>query len=451
MSDRAPTLRRQLLTAAGGTLGVRIAAILASMAAAIVLARALGPAAFGTYAYVFAISSLLAAPAQLGIPALVTRETARSHALGAWPEMRGLWRWANRSILSMSVALGACGLLYVILDREDGEPQRAWTFAAGFLLVPLIALSSARGAALAGLRFVARGQFPDGVMRPLLLVLFVGAAWLSGGNVSAPSAMGWHVLAAAISLVAGTVMLIRTRPRALPAAVAETSRVSEWWRAALPLAMITGLQALNEQTGLVVVGYYRPDEEAALYKVATSAAALTMLGMQVTALVAAPHIPRLHALGDRPRLQRLLALGALAGVGMTVPAILLLSIGGRPVITAVFGADYVGALPPLLILCVAQAANAAFGLNAVLLAMTGMEREAVRWLALAGGANVLFSLALVPRLGAAGSAYAQLASMLLWNIAFWAMARTKLDLDTSIAAAVPEVAQTLHLMGRRRS
>lgn len=438
MSDSAPSLRRQLLTSTGWTLGVRVAAILASMAAAIVLARALGPRQFGTYSYVFAISSLLAAPAQLGIPALVTRETARSHALGAWPEMKGLWHWANRSILAMSVVLAACGLLYVVLARGGGDTQRAWTLAAGFLLVPLIALSSARGAALSGLRFVARGQFPDGVMRPLLLVGFVGAAWAVGGSVSAPAAMGWHVLAAAISLLAGTALLLRMRPGAVPAAAADTGRAPEWWRAALPLAMITGLQALNEQVGLVVLGYYRPDEEAGLYKVATSAAALTLLGLQATALVVAPHIARLHALGDRVRLQRLMALGAWAGVAMTVPVILVLSVAGRQVIAALFGAVYVDSLQPLLILCVAQGVNAAFGLNAVLLAMTGMERDAVRWLALAGGANVLFCVALVPGMGAAGSAYAQLASMLVWNIAFWSLARTKLGLDTSVAAVVSE-------------
>ena len=436
MSNKAPSLSRQLLTSAGCTLGVRVAAILASMAAAIVLARAMGPGAFGTYAYVFAISSLLAAPAQLGIPALVTRETARSHALEAWPEMKGLWRWAYRSILAMSMTLAACGLLYVVLDRGEGDAQRAWTLAAGFLLVPLIALSSARGAALSGLRFVARGQFPDGVMRPLLLILFVGTAWMLGGSISAPSAMAWHVLAAAISLVAGTVMLLKMRPDALPAAVADTARAAEWWRAALPLALVTGLQALNEQVGLVVLGYYRPDEEAGLYKVATSAAALTLLGMQATALVAAPHIARLHALGERDRLQRLLALGALAGVAMTVPVVLVLSFGGRLVITALFGGAYVGALQPLLILCAAQAVNAAFGLNAVLLAMTGMERDAVSWLALAAGGNVVLCVVLVPGMGAAGSAYAQFASMLVWNIAFWAMARTRLGLDTSIAAVL---------------
>src|SRR5690606_22963194 len=130
----------------------RVVALGSTMATSVVLARALGPSAFGTYAYVFAIVTLLALPSQVGIPTLLVRETAKAQAEEAWPRLKGLWAWATRTIVLTSAGLAIVAGVVVVLRGDRMGHDLRWTLVAGLILVPLIALGNARGAALNGLR-----------------------------------------------------------------------------------------------------------------------------------------------------------------------------------------------------------------------------------------------------------------------------------------------------------
>ena len=178
---------------------LRIVALASTTATSVVLARALGPSAYGNYAYVFAIVTLLALPSQVGIPTLLVRETAKAQAQEDWPRLKGLWSWATRVILVMSLVIAAVAAIFVIWRGAPTDVDLRWTLAVGLLLVPLIALGNARGAALRGLRKIVSGQLPETVLRPVMLVVFIGGAWWFNGRMSAHAAMGWHVLAAALA------------------------------------------------------------------------------------------------------------------------------------------------------------------------------------------------------------------------------------------------------------
>lgn len=429
-------LRAQLLSAARGSVALRIVALGATMATSVVLARALGPTAYGTYAYVFAIITLLALPSQVGIPTLLVRETAKAQAHEAWPRMKGLWAWATRTILVTSVAIAVIAAIVVAWRGDRIGSELRWTLAAGILLVPLIALGNARGAALRGLRLIVRGQLPETVLRPLMLVSFVGLAWWLGGQVSAPAAMVWHALAAAVAFAIGGAILWHARPGTLATVKADTSPAHEWWHAALPLALISGLQVAGNQSGVILLGLFRPQAEVGLYKVAASAATLALFGLQTANLVIAPHIARLHALGEHDRLQRLACVGALASGALTLPVFLVFVFGGRWLIGLLYGAAYVDAYGPLLILGAGQMVNALFGSVGLLLNMTGYERDAARWLAVAAASNVVLGVVLVPGLGMTGAAIASVFSLLVWNLAFWRIAIRKVGVDGSVLAAL---------------
>lgn len=421
-----------MLRAARGSVLLRIVALGATMTTSVVLARALGPVAYGTYAYVFAIVTLLALPSQVGIPILLIRETAKAQAHEDWPRLKGLWVWAIRTIILTSLALGFVTAVAIVLCGNRIDADLRWTLVAGMALVPLIALGNACGAALNGLRLVVRGQLPDSVIRPLLLVSFVGIAWVVGGQMSAPATMLWHALAAAIAFVVGGLILWCARPQGLATVAADTTHSRNWWRAALPLALITGLQVMGSESGMILLGIFRREADVGEYKVAISAAALALFGLQTVNLVIAPHIARVHALGDRPKLQRLASVGALASVALTLPVFLLFVAAGQWIIKFLYGSAYVGAYGPLLILAVGQMVNAFFGLNAGLMSMTGHERDAARWLTISAGSAIVIGLLLIPVLGMMGAALAYAISMAVWNIAFWWVVMKKVGIDSSL-------------------
>src|SRR5690606_8621216 len=111
---------------------------------AVLLARMLGPGHYGVYSFSLAIVTLCGIPAQVGIPQITLRETAKTHARLDWSLMAGLWRWSNKivAILSVITIFLAFALLFVIGDSANVERQS--TFLLSLLLIPLIGLANVR-------------------------------------------------------------------------------------------------------------------------------------------------------------------------------------------------------------------------------------------------------------------------------------------------------------------
>ncbi|HEY0973777.1 MAG TPA: oligosaccharide flippase family protein [Solimonas sp.] len=428
------SLRSQLLRAVRGSVLVRVGALGTSLLSSVALARALGADAYGVYAFVFAVVTVLALPSQVGIPTLVVRETAKNQAKAAWSELRGLWRWAFRAIFSTSLLVAGIASLVIFLLGDRVDVALRSTLLAGLVLVPLVALGNARGAALRGLRHIVAGQLPESVLRPGFQVLLVVACWGLWSRLSAPQAMWLHALAAALAFAIGAMMLWKHTPDAAQGATPDSTGARLWWRAALPLALIGGLQVVGNQSGVLLLGLFHAGPDVGLYKVAASAATLAAFGLQTANMILGPYVARLHATGDTAGLQKLASAGALCSGALTVPVFLVFLIGGDRIVSLLYGAEYVGARLPLMLLAAAQMVNALFGSVGLLLNMTGLERDAARWLSLSAIAQLLLGLALVPPFGMAGAAIATLVSTTLWNFAFWMTARRKLGVDGSVFA-----------------
>jgi O-antigen/teichoic acid export membrane protein len=212
-----------------GSLGLKAANTGLAFLGTVVLARVLEPAGYGVYAYIYALVTLLAVPAQFGMPTLVLRETARGSAQGDYGAVQGIWRWAGRSTAVISLGLVGAAALVAWALRAFLAYEGLATLAWGLVLVPLVALGNLRGAALRGLNRVVAGQLPELLLRPGLLVLLVaGAAITAGGVLSAADAMALHAAASALAFAAGALMLWKATPAPVRVARPRTESKS-WW------------------------------------------------------------------------------------------------------------------------------------------------------------------------------------------------------------------------------
>jgi len=427
----AESFRAQLMRGGAGALAVRVLSLLASVASSAVLARVLGAADYGVYAFVFAVLTTLALPVQLGLPTLIVRETARAAALEDWARLRGIWSWATRAVLLGSALMVALVLGGLAIGSSQIEPSRAHAFLWGLPLVPLLALGRARAAALRGLRRVFLGQFPDQALRPALLAALVGLSQVFIGSASAGDALALHSLAAFISFVLGAYLLLKATPDSVRQTRERTVDHPGWLRAVIPLSLISALQVISQNTDLMMLGFMRTDAEVGLYKAAVTAASPAMFGLTVFNIVLQPYIAQMHAKQDNARLQQMVSVGALAGMVVTAPVVLALIFAGRPILMIAFGAEYGDAHLSLAILAVSQGVNAFFGSVGNLLTMSGNERDSVRGLCFSALANVALNAILIPRWGIDGAAIGTGASIVMWNVLFWLSARSRLGIDST--------------------
>lgn len=426
---RTEGLGRQLLTGGVGSLSAKLAETVLGLVVVMLLARLLGPAGYGVYAFAFALVSLVSMPGRAGLPPLVVRETARRHQAAEWGTVRGLWRWASTLVLILSLTIAAAGGLGLWLGWAQGAALRA-TLPWALALVPLLALVAIQSASLRGLRHVLAGILPEQVLRPAIFasLLAVVLFW-PGMTLSPDEAMALMVLSSGVALGLGAWLLYRYRPQELRE-VAPSYHHRAWFAAAWPMALTQGFHQINRHADVLLLGLLAAVSDVGVYRVAAQGALLVSLGLTALNMVVAPLAARLNAEGERHKLQMLVRRTAQAALAFALPAVALFAVIGKWLLVTLFGSEFAGAYWPLLILALGQLANAGFGATGMLLNMTGFERDVTRVVAIAAGLNVGLNLALIPFLGVIGAAVATSVSLLFWNVWLWQVVRWRLGVSS---------------------
>ena len=405
-AGRGDGLRAQLLRGGVGSLGIKAGHAMLAFAVAVVLARTLGPEGYGVYSFALAIIMLTAIPAQVGVPQLVVRETAKAQANGNYGLMRGLWRWGNVAVaLFSALALAVvAGILW--FTDVGGDGARVATLTIGIALIPVIALANVRGACLRGLRKVVQGQLPESIIRPalLLFLVLVWGTWFVEDELTPQMAMGFYVVAAVLAFIIGAWLLRRSRPAELGERPTAEYQSSAWRKAVIPLGMITGLQLINNYADLIILGIFRTDEEVGIYRAAFQFSMLVTFIMIAINQVVQPYFAKMHEIGDFLRMRKLLDNASKLTLFLTLPIVVIFVFFNELLLVSIFGPDYISGGLALAILVTGSFAKSVFGYGHAVLMMAGYEREVLRFVVWSGLANVLINLILVPILGIEGAA-----------------------------------------------
>jgi len=415
------SLKHHLVRGSIGTLSLKIFNTFFGLATGIILARLLGTGGYGTYAYALALINLITIPTVMGLPQLVVRHTAECHARKDYSRMRGLLTRANQLILGLSVFMASVAVVVTtaIADRT-GEPGLQ-TFWIALILLPLLGLTNLRMATLRGLRHVVMGTMPEMLIRPLVFILILLTAhFILPHHLSPQSAMAFQVLATSIAFMAGIFFLMHLMPRQLKNAV-PVYETRSWLKSALPFMFIGTMQLINNRTDIIMLGMFRSIEEVGIYQAVVQGAGLVIFFLGAINTVMAPTISNLYYQQDIKRLQQVVTMATRTIMAGTLPIILTLVFAGNWLLAALFGTEFGSGTNALRILCLGQLVNAGTGVVALLLSMTGHEREVAKAVFIAAGINIFLNLALIPQFGMEGAATATAISLSLSNLllAWW--------------------------------
>ena len=115
----------------------------------------------------------------------------------------------------------------------------------------------------------------------------------------------------------------------------------------------------------------------------------------------------------------------------------VIAVGGRELISFVFGSAYGSAFTPLLILCLSQVASGWFGVGFVLLPMTGGERELTISFAVSVGSSLLIAVPLIDRWGATGGAAAVVSGWLVNGLVVRHFTQKRMGIETTPLGLAP--------------
>ena len=397
----------------------------------VLLARFLGTSGFGVYSYVYSIIIFLSAIPQFGLPPLVLRETARGMAQENAHLVKGIWVWAGRiAILLAFVLMVIGGLAGWVLGPHYDEIYIS-TFWIALILLPLITINDLRGSALRGLQRVLEGQIPEYLIRPSFLVLFLSIFFFVGIKLTVTLAMLLQVFASLISFGFGLWFLTKHTPTEVKLAVPQFKHRT-WRRSVLPFAMGSGLYFVDKSVSTLLLGFFLSPDQIGIFRVAIQISVLATFGIQAMSMVVTPQFAKMHAENNKAGLENLVVKSARVTFAFNFLVFLVGIILGRNFLELFYGAEFIPAYEPALILLAGQLFSSSAGLVGALLNMTGFERDSAKAGVVSTILNILFGLAFIALLGIIGAAIAAALVQIIWIIILLWTARKRLNITASV-------------------
>ena len=410
-----------LATGAVRSMIVAVSGAGVSFAVQIVLARAMGQAAFGAYALTLAFMNAVLLLAKLEIDTTGVRFVGAYAAQGRWGLLRGFVRDSRAATLTMSIgcALVSAVIIWVgrdwLISKHPALPRAMWVAC---LLLPITAVLMVDAAFLRGFQSYLSSQLAPNLMRPVLLGVII-VAWRAISATRLPPWAGVmsNLAASIVAMTFAIVMLRRVTPRELSDAPIERDR-GDWIRTTSPLLLVSVAQLIiSQQADLIVVGTITNARQVAEYTAASQLTLPLSVIVNSVTFVAQAMIADLYARGDSQALQSLIRAVTRANIAVAGPVMLVMIFGGH-FLLSLFGPAYLSAYTVLIILMGAQLVIALSGsLAGYLLTMT-MHQNAAAWIM--GGAallNLILTLILTPLYGIIGTAVATFVTALSRSVA----------------------------------
>ena len=410
------SLRVHLARSTAGTFALKVISTGLGFLTSLVLARLLGAAGYGAYAYAMAWVRLLSVPATFGFHQLLVRNVAIYHAQEEWELLHGLLRFSDRLVLITSIILMAgAGLLGWVSLSSKNNGSMLFALWIALLALPFLSLTQLRQAAMRGFQQIIRGQLPAMLIRPLFFLITVAGLYLLFRQyMSAPLVVALNVVATIIAFGVGAYWLQKTVPYEAKITVPQIE-VRAWISGAVPLLLVAGIQIINFQIDIILLGAFKDALQVGVYEVVKRVTDLVSFPLLAVEVSIAPIIASLYATGQIIRLQKLISRSAKVLLTVSLPIVVLLIVFNK-LILSIFGSDFTKGAFALIVLSIGQLMNAAFGPVGQLAIHTGHEKSTAVVVGLGATINVVLNVFLIPRWGFMGAAVATMISLITWNL-----------------------------------
>lgn len=396
---------------AGAALLIRVAGAALVFLSQILFARWMGDFDFGIYVYVWTWVLLIGDVVHMGLASAAQRfipEYTQTKAMSSLRGFLGGSRWLVFGAATLIAALGAVAIrgLSPWLERYEVLP-----LYLACATLPAYALSNMLDGIARSYNWVNVALAPPYVLRPLILITALAAAYLSGITTDAATAMGLAIVATWVTAAVQLVWLNGKLARVVePGGKAHDPR--NWLATALPILMVWGFYTLLTYTDVLMLRQFRPPGDVAVYYAASKTLALVAFIYFSVAAAVAHRFAEYHVAGDRDRLAELARKAAQWTFWPSLAACALILALGRPILW-LFGPEFTEGYGLMFILAIGLLARASVGPAERLLNMIGEQRRCGRIYVAAFLANLLLCITLIPVFGPAGAAVSLSAAMVI--------------------------------------
>ena len=401
------TARAQRMAATAFAIRVVSAGI--AFVSQIIQARLMGEFEYGIFVFVWVLVVLAGNFSCLGFHTAVIRFLPQYDLERAEAEIRGLTSTARLFAMTSASILALTGISALHLFGDSIEHYYLVPLFLAVFALPMIALGDVLDGTARANRWAILGLSPTYIVRPSLILVFMLGAVAAGAPANAVTAMQ-AALAATYVTSLGQFLMVDRR---LINRFAKGSRridFSAWIKVALPIFFIEGFGFLLTNSDVIVVGFYLPPDQVAVYFAAAKTMALVQFVFFAVKAGATPRFSGLIAENDRQGLASFAITAARWSFwpSLVVGAIVLML---GELLLGLFGSAFTAGYVLMVILFAGNMAKALVGPAEMLLTMAGRQQLCVAVYAVALACNIGLNITLIPAWGLAGAATATATAM----------------------------------------
>jgi O-antigen/teichoic acid export membrane protein len=406
---------------------VQVTGVAVSYALQIVLARALGPSGYGSYAFVLAWTGPLAMIAGFGLPTVAVRFLPVYKKAGDPSRLAGLVRASERIALATSLGIAFAGSVPTLLLLAHPAPLLVGLWTLPFAVQLRIQSELARSA----------GRFRLAFVVPLVQQLVMLGVALEVERLSPVRALLLPALGAVVVLPWQRIRLRRglRHQLGLTEAPVPTYETKRWLTAGAAFLAVEASYTVLNQADALLVGALAGGRSLALFSAAASTAGFAMLAMIAVGAAISPSFAPLWQAGDRESLNELAQRAVRWAFWPQLVVTIVLAAASGPLL-GLFGHGFVSARLALVLLFAGQLANCATGYIGTLMATTDNQSRTARSIWVAALVNVALVAVGIHLAGVSGAAAGTAISSLTWNLWLYRLVRRHIGVCPSIVDAM---------------
>ena len=390
--------------------------------AQILIARLLGEKDYGVYVLVWSCVLIFGGISSLGFSVSIARFVPEYKERGESALLRGVIttvRWLPVAIAS--IAALACAAIVHIAGGLIASPYVLPLFL-GLICIPAYTMSDVADGVARTYNWINLALVPVYLVRPLLLLALMIAAFAAGASMGADTALYAAIAACWLTAIIQHLLLGRRLNKEVPSG-SRQYKIKTWLGVSAPIFLVESFFFLMTHTDVLALSALRSPEEVGVYYAAIKTLALVAMVHFAVAAASAHKFSEYYARGDHDRLEAFTRSVVHWTFWPSLLGVAVLLIVGQPILS-LFGEGFTAGHPVMFIFAIGLLARAATGPAERLLNVVGKQGLCARIYAGAFVFNIAANILLIPHWGIYGAAAATTAAYLVESILLvWAMKR----------------------------
>lgn len=406
----------EILTGSAWTLSARLIAMGIGLGISVIIARIYGVDVLGTVAMINAFLMLTTIFTVLGTGTSLLRLIPEHFVKYSPKSAFKVYRKSQILVIAVSLVSGI--LFYfsadLIASKIFLKPHLSFYFALASICIVFKSMMLMTTQAIRGLRLIK--IFSVMQILPfffnIILLFIIGAAWPSQ-NVPVYAFLGSFVIT---GIVGFFIMEYSFRKKIQSEDYVYNLSFREVLTISFPMLMAQTMTFAVGQTGIIILGIYKSEEEVGYYDIAVKLSTLTSFILSAINSMAGPKFSELFHSNKLDELFYVAKKSAKLIFWTTSPILIGLITFGFYILYFIFGKNFTVAYPALIILIIGQFVHSISGATALFMNMTGNEKIFRNIVSIAALTNLGLSFILIPQYGIFGAAVAATITLSGWNI-----------------------------------